>query len=212
MSVVPKTTCVRCHRPFSSLRASCPYCGQPKPKEVSRPVPVSDSAVRGTSASVKTGENLHWQMLFGTILVAAILAVVIIIVSVGVRKAEILNPTETVEDVVLEDVPQVAATAVPTPTVAPTAAPTPTPSVTSITIYYGEMIELSFTQYVGDEIQLKAITYPLNSGVEVEWSSDDESVCTVDETGLVILTGPGNTYIHASAGGVTADCQVISRE
>lgn len=218
MSLIPKTTCGRCHRQYPALRGRCPYCGEAKPREARRTVPEADSAVRGTAASARADENLNWQMLIGTILVIAVLTVVIVIVSVGVKN----NPVESVDEVPGQtqqgeetqndplNAPAVAATAVPTPTTAPTAAPTPTPQVISLAItFLGNDME-GFTEDVGDEIQLDAYPYPLNSGATVNWSSTDEDVAVVDETGLVTLVGEGNCYIIAEAAGVEDKCQVIS--
>ena len=103
-----------------------------------------------------------------------------------------------------DSIPAAAATAVPTPV--PTATP-PVLSV-SITCWGGDME--GFTQRVGDEVQLDKLIFPMDSGAEVTWSSTDEEVAVVDQTGLVTLVGPGNCYIKLSAGGLEDSCQVIS--
>lgn len=218
MSILPETTCERCHRRYSSVRISCPYCGHKKEKEARRTVPEADSAVRGTTASARTAENLNWQMLFGTVLVIAILAVVIIIVSIGVGKnveeTAALNPTGQTQTAQRPEgdnnLPPAAATAVPTPTAAPTPVPSATPPVSmlSITFLGGDME--GFTEQVGDEIQLDALKFPVDATVPITWSSTDENVAIVDDTGLVTLVGTGNCYIVASAGGIDDRCQVIS--
>lgn len=46
------------------------------------------------------------------------------------------------------------------------------------------------------------------AGVTVTWSSDDESVATVDQTGLVTGVAEGTAVITASAGGFSAQCEV----
>lgn len=215
MSLIPKTTCSRCHRQYPSPRSSCPYCGEKKTRDARRTIPEADSAVRGTAASARATENLNWQMMFGTILVIAILAVVIVIVSIGVGN----NMAETADEPVqnirgqrtdADSIPAAAATAVPTPTVEPTPVPTATPPVlsVSITCWGGDME--GFTQRVGDEVQLDKLIFPMDSGAEVTWSSTDEEVAVVDQTGLVTLVGPGNCYIKLSAGGLEDSCQVIS--
>jgi len=78
----------------------------------------------------------------------------------------------------------------------------------SITCWGGDME--GFTQRVGDEVQLDKLIFPMDSGAEVTWSSTDEEVAVVDQTGLVTLVGPGNCYIKLSAGGLEDSCQVIS--
>ncbi len=40
----------------------------------------------------------------------------------------------------------------------------------------------------------------------ITWTSDDPSVCTIDETGLVTAVGHGETQIHAQYNGVTHTC------
>lgn len=214
MSLIPKTTCGRCHRQYAATRGSCPYCGEKKPREARRTVAEADSAVRGTAASARAAESLNWQMLFGTVLVIAILAAVIVIVSIGVgnNMAETADqlPQRPGERVDAENLPAAAATAVPTPTMEPTPVPTPTPQVLSISITcWGGDME-GFTQRVGDEVQLDKLVFPMDSGAEITWSSTDESVAVVDQTGLVTLVGPGNCYIKLSGGGLEDSCQVIS--
>lgn len=215
MSIIPKTTCGRCHRQYPSPRSSCPYCGERKPREARRTIPEADSAVRGTAASARAAENLNWQMMFGTILVIAILAVVIVIVSIGVGNnlAETAdNPiqNEPGQRVDANNIPAAAATAVPTPTLEPTPVPTPTPQVLSVSITCWDADMPGFTQRVGDEVQLDKLIFPMDSGAEVTWSSTDEEVAVVDQTGLVTLVGPGNCYIKLEAGGLEDSCQVIS--
>lgn len=214
MSLIPKTTCGRCHRQYAATRGSCPYCGEKKPREARRTVPEADSAVRGTAASARAAESLNWQMLFGTVLVIAVLAAVIVIVSIGVgnnmaetAEVETQVPGQRVE---ADNIPSAAATAVPTPTMAPTPVPTPTPQVLSISITCWDADMPGFTQRVGDEVQLDMLIFPIDSDAEITWSSTDESVAVVDQTGLVTLVGPGNCYIKVSAGGLEDSCQVIS--
>ncbi len=216
MSILPNTTCERCGRQYPSNRLSCPYCGQEKPRDLRRSVPEADSAVRGTAAASRAAESLNWQMLFGTILVIAVLAVVIAIVSIGVGKnvetteeEPAARPGQTVSSAD-NNLPGAVATAVPTPTTAPTPVPSATPAVSMLSIMFlGSDME-GFTEQVGDEIQLEALKFPIDATVEVKWSSTDESVATVDDTGLVTLVGTGNCYIVAEAGEQTDRCQVIS--
>ncbi len=216
MSILPNTTCERCGRQYPSNRLRCPYCNQEKPRDLRRSVPESDSAVRGTAAASRAAESLNWQMLFGSILVVAVLAVVIAIVSLGVGK----NVEETAAEPPARpgpaqsnadnNLPGPVATAVPTPTAPPTPVPSATPAVSMLSIMFlGSDME-GFTEQVGDEIQLEALKFPIDAPVEVEWKSTDESVATVDSTGLVTLVGTGNCYITATAGEQTDRCQVIS--
>lgn len=215
MSIIPKTTCARCHRQYPSTRSSCPYCGEKKPRDLNRSVPVSDSAVRGTQASARAAENLNWQMIFGTIIVVAVLAAVIAIVSVGVNgdmsasELQLENSVSANGDAPEGDVPGAASTAVPTVSPEPTPVPTPQSQVTSVAIMYLGSDMPGFTQYVGDKVQLDVAFYPINNELTPEWSSSDESVATVDQTGMVTLVGEGNCVVSVTVGDKTDTCDVI---
>lgn len=74
-----------------------------------------------------------------------------------------------------------------------------------ITISAGE-VEL----YVEEDTLLRAQVYPMNATYkEVAWSSSDESVAMVDESGLVTAVLAGDAVITAeSVDGLTAECRV----
>jgi len=205
MGFLPQTTCRRCHRQYSSLRSRCPYCGTQKPREVRRPVPETDSAVKGTAANARAAEDINWQLLFGGIILLAIVAAVIAIVSGRVGK-DVAASNATPASVATANIAQ---TAVPTETPIPTPSPTATPTVTSLAIQYLGGDEPGFTASAGNKVQLTALFYPLNAAVTVAWSSSNESVATVDQTGLVTCVGSGNCYVYAEAGGLKDTCQVI---
>ena len=60
---------------------------------------------------------------------------------------------------------------------------------------------------VGATSQLTATTVP--AGGTIVWSSSDESVATVSQTGLVTITGFGSCTITATCGFVSASCSVM---
>lgn len=60
----------------------------------------------------------------------------------------------------------------------------------------------------GGTEQLTATVEPEGTGSTVAWSSDNEKVATVDETGLVTAVGKGTANITATAGGQSASCKV----
>ena len=216
MSLIPNTVCRRCHREYPSFRGRCPYCGTKKPREVKTALPESDSAVRGTEAARQAAESMNWQLLIGGILLVCVIAATIAIVSINLSS----RVEETVTAVQAEaQLAQIAAetTAVPAPTPTPTPSPTPTPTVTSLAIYEqgGGQVdgpERGFMESAGTQVQLVAQAYPLMD-VEVTWSSTDESVATVSETGLVTVLGGYGTAceIIASVGAVEARCPVWGR-
>lgn len=72
---------------------------------------------------------------------------------------------------------------------------------------------------IGEQYQLNCVVYPTGDSVfhigqasikDVVWSSDDDTVATVDQTGLVTFTGAGATTIRVTTydGGYTAECRV----
>ena len=60
------------------------------------------------------------------------------------------------------------------------------------------------TAFIGDEVQLTATTNPAD--YSVVWSSSDEEVATVDNTGKVTTVGKGKATITAAIGNVKATC------
>lgn len=67
--------------------------------------------------------------------------------------------------------------------------------------------ELSLTK--GETAQLTAAVLPENADNRtVTWTTEDKSVATVDAEGLVTAVGAGSTVIKASAGNVSAECNV----
>lgn len=206
MSLIPSTVCRRCHREYPSIRSRCPYCGTKRPREVKRAVPESDSAVRGTAAAKRAGEDVNWQMLIGGILLLAIVAAVITIVSVNVGAR--VDDTATLANV-SEVEPE--ATAIPTPTPTPTATPVPTPPVTSVVITLWGSETKGFAEDVGDEFDLDATAFPVNEDVEIEWSSSDDSIVSVDQDGVVKLLSSGYCQVFARAGGVEASIDIWVR-
>lgn len=60
--------------------------------------------------------------------------------------------------------------------------------------------DLSFSE-PGDQIELKYILKPVDA--QIIWSTDDPSVATVDEYGVVTAVGPGTCELTAIAGDIT---------
>ena len=72
MSVIPQVECKRCGKAFSSLRPRCPYCGTRRVKTGDRVPMTTASQNRGTPAAERAVVNTKWQMIFGLILLAAV--------------------------------------------------------------------------------------------------------------------------------------------
>ena len=198
MSVIPKITCRRCGREYSGLRSRCPYCGTGRSKSAER-IPLRTSSENaGTPAAEHAAVNTKCQMLFGGILLLAVVAAVIVLITVS------LNASQNTPSVAEPTPPATVSSAAPVAT--PT--PTPTPSVTSITITFLGSKRTEFAAKVGDEVPLSTTIYPAGGNQTVTWSSKDESIATVSDKGVVTGVGKGTTTITAECGGVKADCTV----
>lgn len=208
MSVIPKITCRRCGREYSGLRSRCPYCGTSRKKSAER-IPLRTSSENaGTPAAEHAAVNTKWQLLFGGILLIAVVAAVIVLITVSLNAEK--NSSAAVDPTPPATVSSAApvTTPTPTPTLTPTPTPTPTPSVTSVTITFLGSKRTEFAAKVGDEVQLSATVYPTGTDQTVTWSSKDESVAKVSDKGVVTGVGKGTTTITAECGGVKADCTV----
>ena len=200
MSVIPKITCRRCGREYSGLRSRCPYCGTSRKKSAER-IPLRTSSENaGTPAAEHAAVNTKWQLLFGGILLIAVVAAVIVLITVSLNAEK--NSSAAVDPTPPATVSSAAPVTTPTPT------PTPTPSVTSVTITFLGSKRTEFAAKVGDEVQLSATVYPTGTDQTVTWSSKDESVAKVSDRGVVTGVGKGTTTITAECGGVKADCTV----
>ncbi len=200
MSVIPKITCRRCGREYSGLRSRCPYCGTSRKKSAER-IPLRTSSENaGTPAAEHAAVNTKWQLLFGGILLIAVVAAVIVLITVSLNAEK--NSSAAVDPTPPATVSSAAPVTTPTPT------PTPTPSVTSVTITFLGSKRTEFAAKVGDEVQLSATVYPTGTDQTVTWSSKDESVAKVSDKGVVTGVGKGTTTITAECGGVKADCTV----
>lgn len=206
MSVIPKITCRRCGREYSGLRSRCPYCGTSRKKSAERIPLRTSSANAGTPAAEHAAVNTKWQLLFGGILLIAVVAAVIVLITVSLNAEK--NSSAAVDPTPPATVSSAAPVTTPTPTPTPTPIPTPTPSVTSVTITFLGSKRTEFAAKVGDEVQLSATVYPTGTDQTVTWSSKDESVAKVSDKGVVTGVGKGTTTITVECGGVKADCTV----
>lgn len=68
----------------------------------------------------------------------------------------------------------------------------------------------------GERVQINAIVLPEDAtNKAINWSSSDESVATVDESGMISLLKKGTAVVTASAtddSGVSADCAIVVSE
>ena len=167
MSLIPEVKCRRCGASFSSLRSRCPSCGTRRVTQSSRTPAATPATVSGTASYERAATNTRWQMIFGLILVAAVILAVIVMVSTS------LNGT----DVSVKPKPSAAVPSVepaePTPEAVPTPTPTPPPTVEVLQIRYNDDERTDFTMSPGEIVPINAYVSPLTITDKVKWTSDD---------------------------------------
>lgn len=214
MSIIPDVKCRRCGESFSALRSRCPNCGTRRVVQSSRTPDTTPGTVKGTAAYERVSANTKWQLIFGLILVVAVILAVIVMVSTGVNGNNSPAGTTVISgkpNDVVESVPPTAE-AVPTPT------PTPTPAPQKVEIRYAidakERTEV--TMRIGEVLPMEAVILPTDISGTVTWTTDDENYVkiTVDpdnpnKCNLECLAFvAGGIKIHAEVYGVKADCIV----
>ena len=209
MGIIPKVRCRRCHREFSGLRSKCPYCGTRKAAvPTTRTAATSASTVKGSASNSRANQNAKYQMIFGTVIMVAVVLAVIVLISTSLKDSgDKKSKGDT--SVAVSPSPDLIVTATPSPE--PTETPEATATVSSISFTYAGgplAYDNQFATSVGTTTQLGVNVYPLNPDAKVTWSSSDESVLTVDQTGLVTALKTGWATVTVSCGGVEAKCEV----
>ncbi len=185
MSIVPNTTCRRCHRQYPSYKSRCPYCGTKKEKQVRSPVPETDSAVPGTQASKNAAETMNLQMLMGTVLLVAVIVIALVMVTFNVGRDA--TDRAEVEQQIQEEI---QTTALPLPTPTPTPSPSPQPQLSDMECtsdISDNEIDFIETGYFGlpsgSSIDLNLKWYPATVLANPEWSVDDETIAQITPNG-----------------------------
>ena len=206
MGFIPQITCRHCGKSFSAIHNRCPHCGTRRVKQTTRTPSTTSSVRQGTAANARAQANARFQLIFGCVLLVAVIASVIILIAAGVKGggADRTKKGDTAEDPAITSPTDLAE-----PTPSPTPTPTPEPEITSIAIYFlGEPNE-GFVTEIGKSVPLDARTFPTDVEAEVTWTSINPAVCTVDPSGLVTGVGRGITYVVASCGAYSAEFWVI---
>lgn len=220
MKIIPEVKCRRCGESFSALRTTCPNCGTRRVAQSTRTPAATPSTNAGTAAYERANVNTRWQMIFGLILVAAVILAVIVMVSTGLndnsygttKPAKTNNKTTQVEE---------TADVAPTPEAVPTPTPSPTPNIQTLEITYeleDRKIE-DISMRVGDSLPLYAKILPSDIQGNVEWRIDnagkDSFIITEDPDRANHITlectgrlpdGTGGVYIYATVYGQEAKC------
>ncbi len=177
MPMIPEVKCRRCGETFSSLRSRCPNCGTRRVTQSSRTPSPTPGTVKGTAAYERAETNTKWQIIFGLILVAAVVLAVIVMVTTSLEGADVKQQTTVITPpVVTEYVPQIEEP--------PTPPPTPTPTVEGLRVmFFTTEIQTDFTIWVDDPIDLTVQVMPLTlQGLQVNWESSNPDILTVDKT------------------------------
>lgn len=222
MKIIPEVKCRRCGETFSALRSTCPNCGTRRVAQTTRTPAATPSTNAGTAAYERANVNTRWQMIFGLILVAAVILAVIVMVATGLNDDSYstgnkpsgktpVAPTQQVEDVA------------PTPEAVPTPTPSPTPSIQTLEIRYkyDDKKREDVTVKIGEKLPLYAAIMPSDITGTVTWRIDDEGkdsfIITEDTDNANHITveciaslpaGTGGVYIYASVYGQEVKCML----
>ena len=217
MKIIPEVKCRRCGESFSALRTTCPSCGTRRVVQSTRTPAATPSTASGTPAYERSNVNTKWQMIFGLILVVAVILAVVVMVSTGLNDTSYNQPTKPTKQPTSTDQPEVAPTAeaVPTPT------PSPTPNIQTLEIRYkyDDKKRDDVMVSVGDELPLYAAIMPSDITGKVTWRIDDagkdafEIVEDPDNMNHITVKcigklpeGTGGVYLYASVYGQEVKC------
>ena len=95
MSFIPRVTCRRCGRQFSGMRGRCPYCGTRRVRQSERvpgPTPGEDMS---TPSGQRAAVNARWQLIFGAILLVAVILAVVVLISMSLNSGGAVRTTPT---------------------------------------------------------------------------------------------------------------------
>ena len=202
MSLFPEVKCRRCGESFSIVRSHCPNCGTRRVAQSGRTPAATPGTVKGTAAYERAETNTKWQMIFGGILVFAVILAVIVMVTVHPDGLD--NPGTTGQGTIT----------------APTPSPTPIPIPESVKVFFFEDEKEEFTEKVGEAVKLKAVAYPVDQfpNATFKWSVNDESVIklTISEDTkecevLCLKHQPGGVTLTVECNGVKKDVKVYTK-
>ncbi len=205
MSFIPRVTCRRCGRQFSGIRGRCPYCGTRRVRQSDRvpnPTPGEDAS---TPSGQRAAVNARWQLIFGGILLVAVILAVVVLVSLSLNGGNTVKTTPTLP--VFSPTDNHVVTVPPTQTVAPTE----TPTISSVTLYWGNDV-LADDITISEPLQLKAYIWPQTVSATAEdivWSTSDPNVISIEVDSedpklcTISAVGAGNAEVSVSVFGFT---------
>lgn len=188
--------CGRCDRRYSSFRGRCPYCGTRRRKSGKR---------------VAEPENARWKFIIGILLVVILIAAVIVLIVTGAqRDAGDVQPsgenTEFTEGENIESVEAEPLPAEPEPVYEPEPEPEPVISTESVQITWNGNARDDVSMSRGEVLTFGVRTVPAETGDTAVWSSENEDVIIVLQTGQVTAVGKGTTNLVVTCGEATGKC------
>lgn len=173
-----------------------------------------------------------WKLIVGVLILLVLIAAVIVLIvstlkdkditpSTGTTTTTVTSSTEDIEGDGVDSIDGSTSTSTGTDTTTGTGTSTGTSTgtgtgtsatVEKVTITYAGNETVDFTLKTSDpSLTLKAVTVPANTEVPIVWSSSDENVFIVLQTGKVTAIGKGDATLTATCGSVKAECTVRVR-
>ncbi len=81
MGFIPQITCRYCGNKYMGIFNRCPHCGTRRVKQSGRAAVSTTASSSGSAAGARLNINTQWQFIFGCVLVVAVIAAVIILVT-----------------------------------------------------------------------------------------------------------------------------------
>ena len=197
MGLISEVKCSRCDRRYSGLRSRCPYCGARKRKRGKR---------------VAEEDNAVWKLVVGLLVVVALIAavVVLLVTSLGDKDdtgSTVTDPPSTASYSAGDGVTEITSSPEPSPSETTTPTPTPTPvlQAVAITIYGGTTTDATLDLGVKYDFNYSTTPSDYVGGTPV-WSSSDESVFVILQTGEATAVGSGTATLTVTLDGVSTTC------
>lgn len=81
MGFIPQILCRHCGNKYLGIYNRCPHCGTRRVKQSGRAAATTTAASKGSAANARLNINAQWQFIFGCVLVVAVIAAVIILIT-----------------------------------------------------------------------------------------------------------------------------------
>ncbi len=88
MGFIPQITCRHCGNNYMGIFNRCPHCGTKRVTQSVRAAATTTASTKGSAAAARLNINAQWQFIFGCVLVVAVIAAVIILVTASLGGGE----------------------------------------------------------------------------------------------------------------------------